>query len=161
MQLIRNLLDRLPGHGFWRRLHDALQKPLGGYEVDLAGGGPIDKGPTPLEALDLQPGEWVRIKPFSEIRKTLNRDGKNRGMRYDIEMQPFSGMVCRVARRVTRIIDEPTGVMVEMKNPSIILEGVYCTSRFSINRMFCPRRLPSFWRENWLERATIPLREVE
>ena len=54
-------------------------------------------------------------------------------------------------RRVDRFIDEKTGVMKSLKTPAIILEGVWCQSRYSNCRMFCPRSIYSWWREIWLE----------
>jgi hypothetical protein len=39
-----------------------------------------------------------------------------------------------------------------MKTPSIILDGVWCQSRYSYGRMFCPRSIYSYWREVWLQR---------
>jgi hypothetical protein len=38
------------------------------------------------EPLDLQPGEWVRVKSRDEIRKTLTDKGLNRGLSMDREM---------------------------------------------------------------------------
>jgi hypothetical protein len=40
-----------------------------------------------------------------------------------------------------------------MKTPAVILEGVYCQSRYSENRVFCPRRIFPWWREVWLEKV--------
>ena len=116
--------------------------------------GPIPDGkPTPAAALNLQPGELVRIKPYEEILETLNVSGKNRGMSWDAEMVPYCGGTYRVHKRVTKIIDEKTGVMQEMKTPSIILDTVICQSRYSHCRMFCPRSIFSYWREIWLKES--------
>ena len=43
--------------------------------------------------------------------------------------------------------------MSTMKTPAVILEGVWCQSRYSHCRMFCPRSIHSWWREIWLERV--------
>ncbi len=108
---------------------------------------------TPAESLELQPGELVRVKSLGQIACTLDTRNKNRGMSFDPEMAPYSGEAYRVARRVTKIVDERTGKLITMKNPCIVLEGVVCTAQYSERRLLCPRALPSFWRENWLERA--------
>jgi hypothetical protein len=115
--------------------------------------GPIPLGePTPEASLDLRPGEFVRIKPYSEILRTLNTENKNRGLFFDAEMVPYCGGKYRVLQRVTRIIDEKTGAMQEFKTPCFILNSVICQSRYSYCRMFCPRSIYSYWREIWLER---------
>jgi hypothetical protein len=41
-----------------------------------------------------------------------------------------------------------------MKTPAVILEGVYCQSRYSESRLFCPRAIYAWWREAWLEKVT-------
>jgi len=115
--------------------------------------GPIPLGePTPAATLDLRPGEFVRIKPYGEILRTLNTENKNRGLFFDAEMVPYCGGKYRVLQRVTRIIDEKTGAMQEFKTPCFILDSVICQSRYSYCRMFCPRSIYSYWREIWLER---------
>jgi hypothetical protein len=116
--------------------------------------GPIPAGEsTPTGTLDLKPGEWVRVKPHSEIVKTLNVHSKNRGLIWDAEMVPYCGGIYQVAKRVEKIIDERTGKMIWMKYPCIILDSVVCQSRYSGCRMFCPRAFYSYWREIWLERV--------
>jgi hypothetical protein len=41
-----------------------------------------------------------------------------------------------------------------MKQPCITLEGVVCNSEYSNCRLNCPRAIPAYWREVWLERVT-------
>jgi hypothetical protein len=109
--------------------------------------------PTPSATLHLQPGELVRVKPHEEILQTVTTDNKNRGMTWDAELVPYCGGAYRVLKRVTKIIDERTGRMQEMKNPCIILDTVVCGARYSSCRMFCPRSIYPYWREIWLERV--------
>jgi hypothetical protein len=105
---------------------------------------------TPQETLDLQPGELVRIKSKDEIVRTLDVDNRNRGMTFDAEMLRYCGRQARVLRRVDRIVEEPTGRMMRLKNPCIILEDVVCTSAY---HRLCPRAIYPYWREIWLERV--------
>ena len=112
-----------------------------------------DGQPTPIESLDLQPGELVRVKSQEAILRTVTNSNKNRGMYWDAELVPYCGGTYRVLKRVNRIIDEKTGLMQEMKNPCIILDSVVCQARYSACRMFCPRAIYPYWREIWLERA--------
>jgi hypothetical protein len=115
---------------------------------------------TPSLTLNLQPGELVRVKSHREILQTLNSEGKNRGMSWDAELVPYCGKTYRVLKRVTKIIDEKTGEMQEMKNLCIILDSVVCEARYSYCRMFCPRSIYSYWREIWLERVAPVAAEV-
>jgi hypothetical protein len=115
--------------------------------------GAVD-GRTPTEHTGLQAGEWVRIKSKEEIVKTLNQDLLNRGLGFDAEMSRFCGRTARVARRVDRIVDEKTGKLRIMQNPCIVLEGVICEGAYNLS---CPRAIPSYWREIWLERVEAPV----
>ena len=59
----------------------------------------------------------------------------------------------RHTKRVTNILDEKTGKMSRMNTASIILKAVFCQSRYSYCRMFCPCAIYPYWREIWLERV--------
>jgi hypothetical protein len=110
---------------------------------------------APTQTLDLQPGEWVRVKSIEEITRTLDRDNRNRGLSFDREMLKYCGRTARVLRRVDYIIEEASGRMLTMKTPCIVLADVVCTADYHRN---CPRGIYPYWREIWLER--VPAREV-
>jgi hypothetical protein len=117
---------------------------------------------SPVERLNLQPGELVEVRSKEEIMATLDKTQRNRGLWFDSEMLPYCGGIYRVLRRVNRIVDEKSGKMVNMKNPCIVLEGVVCKSDF---HRLCPRAIYPYWRENWLKRAvsapvSAPSREM-
>ena len=109
--------------------------------------------PTPTGSIGLQIGDLVRVKSHAQIRKTLNVINRNRGLLFDPEFVFYCGKEYRVAHRVERIIDEPSGKMIEMKNPCWVLDGVVCRAEYAQRRMFCPRAGLPYWRELWLERA--------
>jgi hypothetical protein len=109
--------------------------------------------PTPSGTLNLQPGELVRVKSHEEILKTVDSSNRNRGMYWDAELVRYCGGTYRVLTRVTKLIDEKTAKMVEMKNPCIILDTVVCQARYSPCRMLCPKSMYPYWREIWLERV--------
>ncbi len=136
-----------------RWLYDRAHRLWGGSKFPKKVGTTPVGQPTPTAELSLQPGELVRIKSHEEILRTLNVDGKNRGMAWDSELVPYCGGTYRVLRRVTKIINERTGRIQEIKNPCVILDSVVCQARYSACRMFCPRGIYSWWREIWLERV--------
>jgi hypothetical protein len=150
----RKLVGLGVGYRFKVALYNGFQKLRGGRPLLVLDEGMIERGqPTPDEPLGLQPGDWVEIKSAEEIRATLNRDGFNRGMRFDIEMMRYCGGRYRVQLRVERLINERTGKMMQMKSSCIQLENVYCRAECSAMRLGCPRAINSYWREIWLRRA--------
>jgi hypothetical protein len=40
--------------------------------------------------------------------------------------------------------------MLTMKSPCVVLEGIVCEGAYNVS---CPRAIPPYWREIWLERV--------
>ena len=93
------------------------------------------------------------MKSREEIAKTLNAEGRNKGLWFDMEMLPYCGQEFRVRQRVRTFINDQDGKMVELKNEAITLEGVVCSGNRSLRRWFCSREIYPYWRECWLERV--------
>ena len=130
---------------------NALQRWRGGQNFPAF---PIPtKTKTPKETLDLEPGEVVQVKSANEIAETLDVNSRNRGLYFDVEMIRWCGGTFRVQSRVSRIINERTGRMMNLPNECIILEGVACRAECSRGRLLCPREIPHYWREIWLRRV--------
>jgi hypothetical protein len=153
--LPRWVLMHVPrGYRGFKGFHDWMHQRLSGRASPTLHGQIPDGAPTPTGRLDLKPGEYVRIKAQTEIEQTIDKNGKNRGLYFDPEeMAPYCGRVVQVHKSVTKIIDEPTGKMLHMKQPCIMLEGVVCKAAYTSCRLNCPREIPSYWREIWLERV--------
>jgi hypothetical protein len=154
LAILKHWFQHTPlGYRLMKSFRERMHRWLTGREVpDFQG--TIARGePTPTSRLDLKPGERVRIKSKQDIVKTLDETGKNRGMSFDVELSPYCSRVVTVRRSITKIIDELTGKMRHMKQPCIMLEGVACNGEYSECRLMCPRAIPSYWREIWLERV--------
>jgi hypothetical protein len=141
-----------------RWIYDRIQAVRGGIPYPRHTGHLPPGESTPKgQKLNLMPGELVRVKPFKEILATLGPDNRNRGLLFDAEMVPYCGQVHRVHSRINQILDERTGKMIRIKNDCIVLEEVFCRSRYADCRytpLFCPRAIYSYWREIWLERVS-------
>jgi hypothetical protein len=152
LALVYNLREIRIGYRLSLWLYDRTHLAVRGCPSPY-GNGTIPHGsPTPFERLDLQVGEVVRVKPHQEILATLDTRNRNRGMSFDKEMVRYCGQDLRVTARMEKIVNESTGKMLRMTNPSVLLEGTYCTSHYSERRLLCPRRAVPFWREIWLHR---------
>jgi hypothetical protein len=135
-------------------LYNTFQRIRGGTPYPSVTGKLPAGSRTPALNLNLQPGEWVRVKQLDDILATCEvAKNTNRGMTFDSEMVPHVGGTYRVLKRVRKILNEQTGKMQYMKNPCIILDGVMCEARYSQCRLFCPRSIYLYWREIWLERV--------
>jgi hypothetical protein len=138
-----------------RWLYNRVQTITGGVPFPrLKGMIPVGQ-PTPRLDLGLQPGDLVRVRSYEEILATLDTNLSNRGLKLDAELVPFCGKAFRVSTCVERFVDESNGQFKRMKTPAVILEGVYCKSLYSGQRMFCPRAIHIWCREIWLERVSV------
>lgn len=103
---------------------------------------------TPVADFQLQPGDRVKVKSKAEIVKTLDADGKNRGLWFDPVMLRYCGQELKVTKRIKTLVDETSGQIRHLKVPSVVLDDLRCDSN---QRRFCSRLLNLFWREVWLE----------
>lgn len=141
--------------------YNAVQKLRKGQPFPFIAG-EVKKGtPTPAQTLDLQPGEWVEVRSPKEIAATITPDGFNRGMRYDPEMLQYCSGRFRVQARVSKLINEKNGKMVQMKTPCIQLENVFCRAEITDSRLGCPRASSTYWREIWLKRVDAAPTEAD
>ena len=139
------------GKAFAIWLYNTLQRKRRGAEYPFLEG-KLSK--TPVERLDLAPGELVEIKSKNEILATVDARLRNRGLSFDREMVKYCGRRYRVLRRVESIVDEKTGVIAKLPKDCIVLEGVVCKGDL---HEFCPRSIYPYWREIWLKRVEPPL----
>lgn len=150
MQILRAIaisaFNRVQQWRNWRASYPYIE----GRALTNADGKPVK---TPLELLNLQPGELVQVRSREEIFATLDKQFRNRGLLFDGELLTYCGGIYRVLRRVHQIIDEKNGKMIYMKNPCIVLDGVACRSDY---HRLCPKAIYHYWRENWLQRASEP-----
>ena len=132
-----------------RTLLNLVRRKLGRPEIDALSGPGSERR---RGRLNLQAGEWVRIKTAEQIAATLDADGKNLGLAFEPEMTRYAGGVHQVDFPVRRIIQEETGVMSPLSR-TVTLRGLACQGICVKN---CPRSNPLYWREIWLERAEVP-----
>ncbi len=138
--------------------YQALSKTHLPRRLRLFGGASIpfihgDLTKTPSVDLGVQAGDWVRVKSRKEIRATVNRDARNRGLTFDLEMTPYCGSRMRVDRLVSHIIDDWTGRMLKLPGRCLVLEGGVCKGLY---HGLCQRKIEPYWREAWLERDDAP-----
>jgi hypothetical protein len=134
-------------------IYDRVQSIWGGVPFPRRTGTAHLGASMPGRELNLKPGDLVRVRPYKDILATLGPNNKNKGLVFDAEMVPYCEHTYRVQDRVHKFIDEGSGKMAFLRTPAVILENVWCQSRYSSCRVFCPRSIYSWWREVWLEKV--------
>ncbi len=102
---------------------------------------------TPTISLSIQPGDVVRVKSRGEIQRTLDYNGRNRGLEFTQEMERHCEKTFRVRNRVEKMIIEQSGEMRQIAD-TVLLEGAFCDGKAHKG---CPRNCYCLWREIWLE----------
>ncbi len=141
---------------FRRRARAAVKKIL--RLVALLTGRPtaLQVGPVPLAALELEPGDLVRVRSAEFIRSTLDEKGGHRGCGFGLGMYQYCGKELRVAKVVNRFFDEARWRMLKARN-MVLLEGVHCDGSSISDTQGCDRMCFYFWRTEWLEKIEEPL----
>jgi hypothetical protein len=112
--------------------------------------------PTPTASLNLQPGEWVEVKPVKSIIETLDARATNRGLYFSPDMRLWCGRKLRVKGRLDKMIADGTGQMRQLRN-TVFLEGSTCgCSYMGLGMADCARCEFTYWREIWLQRCEEP-----
>jgi hypothetical protein len=111
---------------------------------------PSAKRLTDVSNQNIAFGDTVEILSELNIRKSLDNKNKLKGLGFMPEMGKYCGRQFRVLKIVSRIKIESTGELRILKNPVIILEGVYCDGEFHDS---CERLCFLFWRKEWLTKV--------
>lgn len=104
----------------------------------------------------LKAGDWVRVRPSTEIEATLNHWRQLRGCTFMPEMAQYCGTTQRVLKPLERFVDE-RALRVKRSRGIVLLEGVVCQGTADFGR--CDRSCVLFWREEWLEKIDLPAGE--
>jgi hypothetical protein len=141
---------------FWLLKNESLRSAISTLELrarrfltarGISHSHPERDKPLQEEALGLQPGEWVRVKPEKEILATLDRCNQNKGLAWMPIMSQYCGKKLKVYKRLDKIVLESTGEIRKLKN-TVLLDGGICDGIYG-----CNRSCFHFWREAWLERV--------
>jgi hypothetical protein len=100
--------------------------------------------PTPLQS-----GDRVRVRPFWEIKDTLDQKGFYKGMLFIDDMVQFCGKTYKVFKRVNKVYMHRDKKMQKCRGV-VLLEGVLCHGYGA--EIDCDRTCFFFWKEDWLEK---------
>lgn len=83
-----------------------------------------DARPVPeIDPLNVEPGEWVEVRPLEEISETLDGARKYKGLHFIPEMETYCGQKFRVFKKVATIKLESTGEVRRLKSPTGLPRG--------------------------------------
>jgi hypothetical protein len=108
-------------------------------------------GGVSYQPLHLQPGEWVEVRPETEIQATLDSTGRCQGLLFMPGMSRHCSRRFRVKRRLEQMVLEST-LEIRRVRDTVLLEDAMCEGV----GIRCDRSCFFFWREAWLRRASPP-----
>jgi hypothetical protein len=95
----------------------------------------------------LLPGDWVEVRPASEIVQTLDTDDALQGLPFMPEMLPFAGRRFKVVQRAERTCVHPPQVPFPKLADSVVLDGLRCDGSLHGG---CDLGCMFFGKESWL-----------
>ena len=104
---------------------------------------------SPTNSARFLPGDWVEVRPFDEIRATLDAQGKCDGLPFMQEMIPYCGRRFQVFRRAEKTFLDNRNFVIRLKN-MVLLEGVRCSGQ---SHDGCQSGCLLLWRDAWLRPA--------
>ena len=128
------------------RLKERLRKPLALKNQSRSSNTDIS---TEKSSTALKPGDMVRVRPFYQIQRTLDKKGFYKGMLFIDEMVRYCGKTYKVFKRVNNVFMHRDNKMQKCRNV-VLLEGVLCNGYGS--DIDCDRTCFFFWKEAWLEK---------
>lgn len=146
---VHKLFWHLRRHGWRQTLRRVLARATAPLDIGRKDRATVSRVKTSAEeVLHLQPGDWVEVRSESEIRATLDANGRCKGLLWMDNMSRFCGRRFCVAERLERMMLESDGRMRRLKN-TVLLDGVTCEDLYD-----CDRSCFHFWREAWLRKVT-------
>ena len=143
----RALRPRELAKALFTTVYNKVSRARGGRDFGMLVG---NEQKTPAASLGLVPGERVRIKDKEQVVKTLDANGKNRGMYFgNEEASRHCGSTFPVLTSIDRMILEDSGKMRAITN-TVLLQGTACSG---LCFQGCARNGHPMWREVWLERT--------
>lgn len=97
-----------------------------------------------------RPGDFVRVKSFTKIRRTLDAEGTLDGLPFMEEMEPYCGRVFRVHRRVDKINDMRHKTGLRRLRGAVTLTGLRCSGA---QHGGCQLACQMLWKDAWLTRV--------
>ena len=100
-------------------------------------------------------GDWVQVKEWEEIVKTLDADGTTDGLPFMPEMLAFCGGRYQVRRYAEQsCMEAPGGYYITRtfnEKDIVLLDGLQCTG---LNHDGCQRACSIFWKSCWIRKGT-------
>jgi hypothetical protein len=99
--------------------------------------------------LRLRPGEWVKVRSFAEISRTLDDEGRLDGLPFMPEMLRYCGKRYRVFRRVEKIHHYfgPAAPHLRRLRDAVLLDELRCDGA---GHSSCQAGCQLIWKEAWL-----------
>ena len=109
--------------------------------------------------LRLWPGEWVKVRSFAEISRTLDSEGRLDGLPFMPEMLRHCDRHYRVFRRIEKIhyYFGPVAPHLRRLRDSVLLEGLRCDGS---GHGGCQAGCQLIWKEAWLVPSDVPQAHV-
>jgi hypothetical protein len=110
-------------------------------------GQPEDRPGAPLEV-----GDTVEVLSYSQIESTLNDQGYLKGLSFQKGMEKYCNRTYRVLKIPQYVLDQG-GRKINRCKDVVILQGLYCNGKDTIEKEGCDRSCLHYWKTDWLRKV--------
>ena len=100
----------------------------------------------------LEVGDTVEVLSYSQIESTLNEHGYFKGLSFQKNMQKYCNRTYKVLKIPQYVLDQG-GRKINRCKDVVILHGLYCNGRDTIEKEGCDRSCLHYWKTDWLRKV--------
>ena len=100
----------------------------------------------------LEVGDTVKVLSYSQIESTLNDQGYLKGLSFQKGMAKYCNRTYKVLKIPQYVLDQG-GRKINRCKDVVILHGLYCNGRDTIEKEGCDRSCLHYWKTDWLRKV--------
>jgi hypothetical protein len=97
----------------------------------------------------LEIGDRVKVLSYSQIKSTLNDKGYFKGLSFQENMEKYCNKTFKVLKLPQYVLDQG-GRKINRCKDVVILRGLYCNGKSTIEEEGCDRCCLHYWKTDWL-----------
>jgi hypothetical protein len=99
----------------------------------------------------LEIGDMVKVLSYSQIESTLNDKGYFKGLSFQESMEKYCNNTYKVLKLPQYVLDQG-GRKINKCKDVVILRGLYCNGKGTIEEEGCDRCCLHYWKTDWLKK---------
>jgi hypothetical protein len=100
----------------------------------------------------LKIGDMVKVLSYPQIKSTLNDEGCFKGLSFQEKMEKYCNNTYKVLKLPQYVLDQG-GRKINKCRDVVILRGLYCNGKSTVEEEGCDRCCLHYWKTDWLKKV--------